>query len=496
MLLSLACSKIDDAPDDSRAGLLATTKPVDPFEIHNILSAFRSLQERDTSVNDFDIKPNHIYVRFMPRNESELEQLRSDTTIVLFDYPLNTEDNDSIINPVSSFSESGIQYQYSVLPIDKKIPSVRYEILYEVFLPPSDNITKKNASDNFFEKLVNESARLTGNISEFDTIKSARSSKKRWSPGGRVRVWDDFLNMYIPVCHVNVHARWFTHIESALTDDEGYFRMSSFTHAVNYSIKWENSRFTIRDGLFFQAWYNGPKMKGDWFLDIIGGKSKMFATIHRAAYRQFYGDNLGLFRPTLNSGGRTKICYMDGDGTGVFKGDFSGGGLLPDIKIWGSNSTKPSNFIFACATHELGHQAHSQYIGNFRYIKVSQIIKESWAEAVEWAITNDEYHKLGQKYGNRSAIGYDHQFGKHAEWPLVPDRNYSPAFIDLIDDFNQGEAFGKEYPDDKISQYTILYLNRYILPSSTDINSLREELIKHKPEGVDDDSIRDLYLLY
>lgn len=506
ILLLPGCSKQDDLPDKHifKTGLDSDSHfrlREDPYDIHNILKAYKNLQAGDSSVPTFDIKPNHIYLRFFPRDENELELLKKDTTLILYDYPLNSEISEGEFSINSESDDSHVSCQYCVVPVGKELPAVNYEVIYEVFLPPAEDFLARSTQGDqsaFYEKLVNESARITGNLSDEDTsaCMTARSSQGRWSPGGRIRVWDDILGMYIPLEHVNVHARWFTHVETALTDSEGNFRMKRFSHPVNYSVKWENSLFTIRDGLFFQAWYNGPKKKGDWMLDISGGKSKMFATMHRAAYRQFYGDNLGLFRPVLNTGGRTKICYMDGKGTGQFNGDFSGVGILPDIQVWGNKATEQTNIIFATVTHELGHQLHSQYIGNLRYMKVSRIIRESWAEAVEWAITNDEYHKLGKKYGVQAALRYDQECDNHSGWPLVPDRNYSPAFIDLVDDFNQCAAYGPEYPNDLISQYTLSYINRYILRNITDISSLREEVSKHKLEGVDDFKVHELYLLY
>lgn len=76
-------------------------------------------------------------------------------------------------------------------------------------------------------------------------------------------------------------------------------------------------------------------------------KSIMYATIHRAAYKHYYGDNLGIRRPA--SVGNTKLCYMDEDGTGVFWGDWIDVGILPDIKIWGKDAGvyKETDRIFA-----------------------------------------------------------------------------------------------------------------------------------------------------
>lgn len=473
----------------------------DPYAIHNILKAFKNLKEAGSFVPVDQIEPNHVYLRFFPGNEQELEILKCDSSLVFFDYPLNSENTEG--EPVMDRSSTVIQpgWQYCVVPAGKKLPPVHYEVIYDVFIPPDDEATLKSSSGmiaGFYDELVNESARLTGNLILEKTSgqTETKSSPGRWTPKGRIRVWDDLLNMYIPVNHVKVHARWFTHIETDFTDEEGYFRMKSFRQPVNYSIKWENALFTIRDGLFLQAWYNGPKKKEEWNLDISGGKSKMFATLHRAAYRHFYGNNLGLCRPRLNSGGRTKICYMDGNGTGRFIGDFSAGGIIPDIQVWGNGGKRATNIVFGTLTHELGHQLHSQYVGNIKFLRTANIIRESWAEAVEWALTNDEYNTLGTKYNVGVAKNYDHQYNKHVGWPFVYDRDYSPIFIDLIDKVNQREAKGPDHPNDLIAHYTISFINHNLLKKSEDIPSLYEEVKNNRMEGVDDFKISELFHLY
>jgi hypothetical protein len=471
----------------------------DPFNIDNIRKAYENLKTTGSAVPDINIEPNYIYLRFLPANEDEMEMLKSDSSLVLYDYPLNYEPAEE--GEISAGVATITSPQYCVVPAEKALPAINYEIIYKVFLPPDENQITKSTSDtlnNFFQDLVYESAKLTGNLDGDETKFTKSTMGNRWTPKGRIRVWDDLIGDYIPLNHVNVHARWFTHVETALTDENGNFTMKSFRYKVNYSIKWENSLFSIRDGKFFQAWYNGPKLKGDWNLDIKGGKSMMYATIHRAAYRQFYGDNLGLQRPALKYGGRTKISYRDGDGTGVFNGDWSAGGILPDIEICGKSDGyyRPTNQVYGSTIHELGHQAHSQLVGNIKFYQTSNIIRESWAEAVEWALTNEEYNKLGLKYGNQVAIKYNHQSGSHNSWPYVDDKNYSPIFIDLMDTVNQRNLYGPEYPEDLISQYSLVYLEHNVMVSIVDIPSLRDEISRHKLEGVDDYKINELFLLY
>lgn len=300
----------------------------------------------------------------------------------------------------------------------------------------------------------------------------------------------------------SVHARWFTHIETDVTDDNGYFQTSQFRYEVNYAIKWERGHYDIRDGLILQAWYNGPKKKGDWNVNINGGKSIRYATMHRAAYKHFYGDNLGIRRPTLITGGKTKICYIDKPGTGVFWGDWSATGILPDIKIWGKSTQtgnyKPLDEVFATTAHELGHQSHSQFMGNIQYWQTSKNIYESWAEAVEWALTNHEYHTMGARFGGTGAINYNCPYTNQFDWPRHGgEMAYTPIFIDLIDNENQSVVRSSNlYPNDRISGYTLSYIQNNILHDAYGLSSLRDAIKNHKISGVTDSDVDLLFALY
>ncbi|NOU19512.1 MAG: hypothetical protein HOO91_18305 [Bacteroidales bacterium] len=527
----------------------------DPYALKNMKKAYSNLKAANPSLPDVNIQPTHLYMRFLPSTEEELSLLKSDTSLVLYDYPLNFEITTSgTYYHDPSIPETAITWQYCVIPIKHSIPNVPHELLYEVYIPDDDIVNTKGSPEvnQLLLDMETESVNLTGNMP-----KGILPSK--WTPKGTILVWDDILTTttytqvfdhweyydcsqaaplqqanatnpakhimqmapvdpidptqcqravyrtvatttqgrYIPLVGASVHARWFVHIETDLTDANGYFQTSRFRYEVNYAIKWERSHYDIRNGMFLQAWYNGPKQKGDWNLNIKGGKSIMFATMHRAACKHFYGDNLGLNRPTLNYGGKTKICYRDGVGTGVFWGDWSTSGILPDIQVWGKDQYgyRPTQEIFGTTAHELGHQAHSQNLGNIQYWQVSKIIYESWADAVEWALSNDEYHYWGNRFGIAVGINYNHPYNKHDIWPFVDDKAYSPIFIDLMDDNNQ-RTLSSRLPNDLIKGYTLSYVNWYILRNSYGISSLFNEVKNHKITGVTDTQINELFALY
>jgi len=486
----------------------------DPYKLTNMQKAYESLKTTESDVPKIDIKPTHYYLRFLPKDNDEWDLLRSDTTLPFYDFPLHYE----IVNLGTyyhdpSLPDTVITYQYCVLPVEKDIPIIQNELIYEVFIPKegSDAIMKSTSTVfEFLKRLEYESFRLTGNLDE-NVLKSVDGIQS-WTPQGTIKVYDQLMSMYIGLYGAQVHARRFTHTEIALTNSYGWFVMDdTFNGDVNYSIKWERPAWDIRDGILLQAWLNGPKMDDPWNLNIgTGGKSIMYATIHRAAHRHFYDYNLGLHRPFLPLDGKTKLCYLDEEGTGMFLGDWSGSGIFPDILIWGkspsTHSYKPTNVIFGTTAHELGHQSHSLFMGNIQFWQTAMVIYESWATAVEWALTELEYDVVGTRYSSATAINYCHEKA-HQDWVRTsPGWEYSPIFIDLVDAFNQRnggcvtpsycQSGSSLYPNDLITGYTLSGIQNTFLGDSYGLSSLRDEVKEHKISGVTDSDVDELFAKY
>lgn len=544
--------------NQTEGAIVLGKKLEDPYALKNMEAAYERLKSSNPNTPDLNIKATHKYLRFLPKDETEWQLLKKDTNLVLYDFPL---DQEIVIQGTyyhdPDLPETSITWQYCVVPKKYEIPNIHHEKLYDVYIPKKDkNKSSNEAFDQFLLELEYESAKLTDNVPEDESNLKGFVLVRSWTPKGHIKVWDDLIGstttytkvfshyeyydcdegeldpvrrielecsrpvydynysttqgMYIPLIGASVHARWFTHIETDVTDENGYFETSDFLYDVNYAIKWERGKYDIRNGMLLQAWFNGPKSGSDWNVNLnTGGKSHMYATIHRAAHKHFYGDNLGIRRPTLPSG-KTKICYIDKPGTGVFWGDWSTSGILPDIKIWGKSTLteqyKPADQVFSTTAHELGHQSHCQFMGNVRFWQVSKIVYESWAEAVQWAFTNDEYHTMGARFGGQNAIDYECSHTNQFSWPHHGgDRAYSPLFIDLIDDFNQrnGGLIGGiirraciNCPDDRVSGYEISFIQNNILKDAYGLSSLISEVKDNKVSGVTDTDIDILFSLY
>lgn len=123
------------------------------------------------------------------------------------------------------------------------------------------------------------------------------------------------------------------------------------------------------------------------------------------------------------------------------------------------------------------------------------IINESIAEALEWGLTNLEYHTLGQKYGNYRAFNYNHADGEQLWDKDLDDYYYTPLFIDLVDDINQKTEYGGNRPNDNVEGYTLSSLESS-LPFSINLFFLKLWLKSNKLDGVTNENIDELIDFY
>lgn len=482
--------------------------------------AYDNLKKQGLLKSSYEIKATHIYFRFLPESEEELDQFESELVSLLggeerledmedefafafFDYPLDYEIEEGgtyYYDPLLPPGE--ITWQYAVVPVQYPLQSnVRLERLENLFMLDELVGELKSSQDKerkeFWNLLETEALKLAGDPDAENILKSS------WRPSGKITVWDDVLQRQIPVHGAKVRARrWFT-THRGITDIDGNFRVDgTFKRPANYSIVWERAHWDIREGWMIQAYYNGPKQQSPWNLAIGSAtntnKSMRYATIHRAAHRFFYSQKLGLLKPTSVQ----KIAYLHESGEDI-NGDYWSWTsplppILPTIRVYKANDygLRKTHEIFSTTIHELAHAAHLDWMGNISYWQVSTNIRESWAVAVQWALTIDDYNDLGVTVENNlmfeKAIG---MLSKQEYWPNSGNVSYSPLFIDLADNLNQKSRYGRNFPDDNVSGYTMALLNTILL-KSYGLSSLKQEVKSRKPIGVTDAQLDLLFKRY
>ncbi len=459
------------------------------------------------------IQATHYYVRFVPLDSAEYEILKDNTTIDLFNTPLDCHltEGEYFVDK----NNLGYGCFYTRVPIDYDFGIFNHEILDELYLPMVDEVgdetdnepqyTKaKGTSENeMWETLENRSLELTGNIPNNDTSKD-KNTKAKWYPCATIKAYDDEVGALIPLEGVKVRARNWFNWETAYTNKDGFCRMPDDFKNTTFSIVWEGAHWDIRHGVFGQATYKGPDdTKKDWVFNIYSGLTKAYAHVHRAVYTMTYKNPVGAGIRKPQNYNKLKIAVCDKNKE-MFSGiniNFSFLGINPQIYVYTRNSSdnyRSSEEMFSTTVHEIAHTTHArdcEFSPGFElYLNVKGIIYESWATYIEWAVVSWEYARLGKPMKDEYDNDYQTQF-----WFLQTKSNpkYSPVFIDLADTYNQGSHSNskEEYPEDKVSGFTVAEL-RGIINKVQNMQDLKVQVKSLRKDPVVLSNIDKLFSTY
>lgn len=489
-----------------------------PYAIDVMQTAYNHLKKssRASEVEESPVKLTHYYVRFLPKDWTEYDKLKLDSTLNLYEVPLDY----SVELHGNSYHDPSIPadkptWQYTSVSKDYIFPSIKYEILSNLYIPESDSTLNESISNStrngrpkksFKDALIDEAMMITKNYD--DTLKP-KAINARYNPVGIITVFDTRLGRQIPLVGVKVRARrWFTY-STTTTNGDGWFQNVSFNRDVNYALFFETSDFDVRNGTFGQAWIDGPHSSSPWLLNIGNDANGFYAHVFRGAYRYHYGNIGGLVRPFFGF----KLKYAAFDKTKSYQGMNIGNWSLfttnPNILIYWATEAGGrygSDEVFSTTIHETCHSTHAFIMNGsyIQYLQVSTSIQESWPVAVEWFITQMDYRERGiANYATGTynvEASYPIRFG-YQYWPFNSSANYSSVFIDVVDDFNQlgtlfrltNGVFYTSTVNDQVFGYSLATIERKFLKHVYGIGSLRKELKENKPAGVTDEQV-DLLL--
>lgn len=457
-----------------------------PYYIGTVKAAYNKLKSEGKITNNYNIVPNALYVRYLPKDEHDFYMLETNSPTELFEYPLQENDlnnNETHHYDDGTLAENQLPFQYTVCNIGQVLTNFEVDILDTLFL----NHLNPIIAEEDWKKIELEIFILTGvidpnNPNQVQSIIFCNG----WRPSGKIEIWDDAKNGNLPLKKAKVKASKWYMFATNFTDDNGNFLLSTeFCGDVKYSIIFENSIWDIRDGKWGQADIQGPSQKGPWNHIIKDDKKALgFGSVHRALVRYFFEDVAGLRRPLVGAD-KLKVSYRheDGSSLGYFSSSGFEGIFASHVHIFGFNGStlRPTQGIFSTTIHELGHVAHAFQMGNIQFWQVSDLIVESWARACQWKITEIEYG-----YSPSPVPGAIQNWFYNQD----PDfNNYSPLFIDLEDTFNQNPYNLPNRPRDITSGYNLSQIQFNVLGNSYGLSSLRDRLKSQKPSGVTDAQI-------
>lgn len=283
-------------------------KLANPYSIDNMRLAAASL---GTKADGTEIEPNWLYVRFLPKDSTDLRIIES---MDLFCYPLDYEvlqEGTEYHDP--DIPEDQITWMYTRIRPDYEIPqTIQYEILEECYIPEYDEETKSPESA-FARELERRALEQAG----YKTIET-KASAKSFAPTGTVQVYDDErTSSYVPVKGVKVQCHHIVKFATAYTDENGRYTMSTaFQTDPKYTLVFENTKgFTIWDGIMVAApasanYGKGPA-RGMDIKVIASDKAWKWAALTNGGY-DFYKrcEKTGMALPPKN----LKIMSFGGKG--------------------------------------------------------------------------------------------------------------------------------------------------------------------------------------
>lgn len=167
-----------------------------PFSLENMtiaLDTLRKIVDEDSNsafkvkaVDEIELKATDIYVRFLPKDSLEYKQLKSDTTLILFDFPLDYE----IVQNGDFYKDTTVNTQFTwyyatVKPGYQPPSDIEYEVIEELFIPENSEYyseepvessdaqyvksESETTDDNILKALYAISFKLTGNEKDLTT---------------------------------------------------------------------------------------------------------------------------------------------------------------------------------------------------------------------------------------------------------------------------------------------------------------------------------------
>lgn len=408
-------------------------------------------------------------------------------------------------------------WQYTSVPVDYKLPDVKYELLEECYIPDEEDSGLKGTSlGNFYEQLEYEAFRITGNLKMFNNLKSTKGFWSKKQPEGIIRVYNNAKksgsNSEIGlegIMGVKVRVHNFVKWDTEYTDENGYYKMSkSYRTNVHYAIVFENKTGFLIWGnwaFFACANYNmGWHPNSGHSRDIYSNSQAwLWANINNAAY--IYSEKLcpkfGILKPPLNTtiwalrrtsskwaGSAPMLRHivftteeLNSMQYGInitFEGEDNWylGNFSPDLFIYNKTDAKA---IYSTVFHELSHASHFSKVG-----------QTYWKKYVKHIVDNKGYGKGTEPEAGYCGVGemWANYFGNYiccrdyfgSEYGYDPDELwYNPGFLQYSVSYTRDLTTGKVYS--------------CLKPTVTDIEKLRTELKTQTSYGTQVDRAYTIY---
>lgn len=452
-----------------------------PFDLRIMQEAIQNLNSNGRITEDISIRPTHTYIRFLPADSSELDLLRADSILLLYDHPLDFDiaiQGNWYHDP--EIPDDEITWQYTVIPYQYNVPNVSHELLYDLFMPEIDSVSTTGRMDaNYYLELEREAFKIAG--LEEDLIEDGsdrRVARSKYRPQGTLQVQERFLNNRgvmvvdtVPLIGAKVKARYLTKIRSVHTNTDGFFRMGDdFKYDVNFNIEFETDGYVLTNFFSWSLNYNrsGRHEVWNWVIPYSEYETWVNATLMNSVFH--FRSHCQEHQIWVNNNNdkriKIRVKYENGrsNTTRLVRHYWGLDWLGNDVALYSQNvnGKLQTDQLHALTCHELAHTSHF-HTCLFWPLSRGGIVMESYAQAVEYYFTIPHYtNRIVNNPSRRNDFEALNDLDRNE---IIGDGGdswkYTPFFIDLIDNTNQftdvrfGRGVDTLYANDNVTGYTL-----------------------------------------
>ena len=363
-----------------------------PYSLANMQYIYDSLAIQVT------LKPTDLYVRFLPRDSVQLNELMYDYHLELFSYPLDLYIEEGKVYVDPEIPEGGFTWFYTTVKPDFVFPAnIRHEILEQCYIPSKNEAMPITRAGVTYHFPVEEMAFKRLGYKVEPRTRTASSS----SLSGTVHVSDSIPE---PLQGVKIRCNTVVKWATACTDENGHYEMAhDFLVWPHYEVFFDNSKG-------FDVWGNwGPLAPATYSMGFhnpavvfhreipFDSRAWEWAVVNNAAYEYYrMCETTGIAKPpshlkifaahSLRSSAAPMLRRInhpigyngENDWVNFFVNLVYGTTLtvvnqllraiLPDVVV-GTNSNKIYQVIYGRTHHELSHASHFSQAGSAFWAK-------------------------------------------------------------------------------------------------------------------------------
>lgn len=477
----------------------------DPYTLENFQNAYNNLylgksvlnlthEERNKFNQPRQLKATHYALRIFPKNEDEqweIERMEDvKVAYVPFDYVQladvdmeSMSNGDSVCSKQMIYPESSVHtitYEnvqciggptvtetfilpvlYVVWPCDKPLPdNIEYEIDYEVFIPFSPVRTKNMGIIDEVSMRILEEEAIALALGASERPRVTTKSNPVITLKGRSVYYDTFIKKHIPQKNLKIKFQLGSNIWETYTQSDGSFSITqTIPTDASVSVVYQHPRWKITrensTAPHATSFGTVSRMWGDDLSSVAlfyYGSNVPANALHSAI--DFYYNGSHSIRTWHYSDDGIRVIAMERTDQNANAAFYYSPNSRAYIKVY-KNYLQNSNYLAGSILHEFGHFTHFGERGGYTgsayngFTAVHNLIVESFSSYVGYYLTETYYKALGF---TKPYDGYNLCNQGRQSWTKSHVGNmacYSPLFVDLIDNYNQG-ASSSNCPNDKI----------------------------------------------